>query len=210
MTYVFFSEGFEYPSQLLLNTLAEDFELEQLLYQAGYLTINDYNREENAYTLIYPNNEVRLAFTTLCRKLMFNLTNKSDFDKAKALNKALNSGDVDSLIATMQSILSGIPYTTEKTSEEHFRNYIYLIFTMRGQNIRCEERTSLGRIDLTLYTKDYIYIIEIKKDKNAQEALNQIEENNYADKYALDGRKIIKLGINFSTKERNITDHKIL
>lgn len=57
-------------------------------------------------------------------------------------------------------------------------------------------------MDMTVKTKDYVF--EFKFNKSAEEALQQINEKGYAEPFAKDGRNIIRIGVNFSTKCRNI------
>lgn len=82
------------------------------------------------------------------------------------------------------------------------------MFVLIGVDARPEWHTSQGRIDLILSMRNYIYIIELKRDGTPEEALEQIEKKDYARQFAGDPRPIIKLGVTFSTKTRNITAWK--
>ena len=88
--------------------------------------------------------------------------------------------------------------------EKDFQNTLYLIFIMLGYNVQVEQATSQGRIDITIQTEDYIYIIELKLDKTAEEALCQIKENNYARPFQSDKRKLYLIGVNFSSETRTV------
>ena len=79
-----------------------------------------------------------------------------------------------------------------------------MIFTMLGYNVQVEQATSQGRMDITVQTKDYIYIIELKLDKTAEEALRQIKDNHYARPFQSDKRKLYLIGVNFSSETRTV------
>lgn len=67
-----------------------------------------------------------------------------------------------------------------------------------------EYHTNNGRVDLILQTDKFIYIMEFKLNGTAEEALQQINDKRYALPFEADGRKLFKIGINFSEKTRNI------
>lgn len=87
---------------------------------------------------------------------------------------------------------------------------MYIIFELMGEYVEVERMTSNGRIDVLIQTKEYIYIIEIKINSTADEALGQIEEKGYARPFADDDRKIFKIGVNFSTVDRRIDGWKVV
>ena len=86
----------------------------------------------------------------------------------------------------------------------YFQNTMYVIFKMMGLYVRSEYHTSNGRIDIVLYTDNYIYIIELKRDSSPETALRQIEEKGYAKPFQASGKEIVELGINFSSQTRTI------
>lgn len=81
-----------------------------------------------------------------------------------------------------------------------------LFFKLIGQFIQCEVQNGEGRSDAVVWTKDAIYIFEFKLDGNSEEAMSQINSKNYAISYETDGRKITKIGANFSSATKNLTD----
>ncbi len=93
-----------------------------------------------------------------------------------------------------------------KLIERDFQNVIFLVFCILGYNIISEPHFSKGRADVILINKDFVYIFEFKVDKDAQTALDQINMKNYAGRYNMAGRKIFKIGANFSSAEKNLTD----
>lgn len=87
-----------------------------------------------------------------------------------------------------------------------YQNAVYLLFTLLGSDARLEEHSNLGSTDLTVRTKDYIYLFEFKYNRSATEALAQIHDRDYIGRFAVDGRKLILIGANFSKKARGLED----
>ena len=94
--------------------------------------------------------------------------------------------------------------------ELYFQNAMYLVFKMLGFYTDVKRTTSNGRIDIVLKTKDYIYVMELKLDGSADDALRQIEEKGYALPFAKDPRKLYKIGADFSSETRVIKEWKII
>ena len=115
-----------------------------------------------------------------------------------------------------KALFAKLPYTTCKKEkedsivEQNFQNVFYLVFTLLGQWSAVEETSSFGRADCVLQNGNNIFIFEFKRDKSADEALNQIEESKYVEPYLASGKNIIKIGASFSTKERNLSEWKIV
>jgi Holliday junction resolvase-like predicted endonuclease len=86
---------------------------------------------------------------------------------------------------------------------------MYLIFSLLGQNVKCEVHSALGRADCIVETKSYVYIFEFKLDRSSEEALKQITERKYALPYQSDQRHVYQIGVSFSSHERNITSWQI-
>ena len=121
------------------------------------------------------------------------------------MTSAVKRGNPDDLLQTIQTMLAGRSYMVAGADKEKdFQNTLYLIFTMLGYNVQVEQATSQGRIDITIQTKDYIYIIELKLDKTAEEALRQIKDNHYALPFQTDKRKLYLIGVNFSSETRTV------
>ena len=114
-------------------------------------------------------------------------------------------GKPEQFMQKLQEMFSGKSYMIAGGDKEiHFQNSIYIIFKMLGYNVQVEQTTSQGRMDITVLTKDYIYIIELKLDKTAEEALRQIKDNQYARPFQTDGRKLYLIGVNFSSETRTV------
>jgi predicted type IV restriction endonuclease len=103
---------------------------------------------------------------------------------------------------------ASVPYHLDNRNEHHYHALLYTLLMAFGADIRTEEPTAKGRADLVLLMPKGVYVMELKYDGTAEEALEQIDRKGYAEKYALDGRPVTKVGIAFSSKERNITEWK--
>ena len=121
----------------------------------------------------------------------------------------LEEGDVEGFMNILKSLLAGVPYSETgdngKVYEGRFRDVMYIVCKLMGMSVQCELHTGLGRIDLTVETDSYIYVMEFKVDKSPETALAQIEEKHYADRYLADSRTVVKVGVEFSSTDRNIT-----
>jgi hypothetical protein len=185
-----------------------------LLYQAGYLTIKDYDAESSAYTMAIPNSEVRVGLLKNLLPLYADIRNVSSV--VSRASAAFRKGDVAGAMKLFTSMLGSIPYmrgdkdilSDEAKTEAHYHIIFYFFFRMLYNEVYAEVRSAKGATDVTIRTPKYIYIVEIKIDSTADAALHQIEEKGYATPYLADGREVVKLGINFSTETRNVSDWK--
>ena len=180
-----------------------------LFFQTGYLTIKNYDREFQEYTLGFPNDEVKNGFLRFIYSYYVPV-NPAEGTTTGKLARALRAGRPEEFMNILEVIFSGATYLIEINSERAFQQAMYIIMELLGEYVEAERHTSNGRIDLLLQTKDYIYIIELKIDNTADAALQQIEEKGYAKPFAGDQRKIFKIGVSFSTKERRIEDWKVI
>ena len=187
-----------------------------ILFQAGYLTIKEYISDVRLYRLGFPNDEVRYGFlrNVLPAYSAIPLTQGGAW--VARFVQDIRGGKVDSFMERMQSLIAGIPYdnfTEEnlKLREQNYQAAVYLIFKLMGQFVQTEEHCSTGRIDCVVRTVDSIYIFEFKLSGNgsAEDALNQIKEKRYAEKYRVDGKKIVLIGAGFEEATRTIKDWKV-
>ena len=109
----------------------------------------------------------------------------------------------------MQAFFAGIDYKMRMDNENNFHNAFYLLTHIIGLDTETEVHTSDGSIDLTIDTDEFFYIIELKYDRSAEEALRQIEEKRYARPWQTDGRDVYLIGAAFSSKTRCIEGWKI-
>ena len=205
------STAFDKPTEAMINALP-------LLYQSGYLTIKDYERESNLYTLSIPNQEVRVGYTEGLLPTYVGLDG-SDVQVGFALKlwRALKKGDTEQAMRDMQAYLAGIPYVEgfkkkleEVSNAEGFYEYtFYLIFSMLNVYVRTQVKCAGGRVDVVVWMPDAIYVMELKINGTAQEALHQINNNGYAIPYEHNGRRIVKIGIRFAVATKTIEDWSI-
>lgn len=181
-----------------------------ILYQSGYLTIKNYSREYDDYALGFPNKEVRQGFAECLYRHVTARNASSDSALFRAFKLFQRNDNLADFIEALKVFFAGVPYHLDNHNEHHYHALLYTLLTAFGADIRAEEPSAKGRADLVLLVPKGIYIIELKYDGTADEALAQIEQKGYADKYRHDGRPITKVGISFSSAERNIIDWKTL
>ena len=128
---------------------------------------------------------------------------ESPFEIQKFVRE-VRSGDYDSFFRRLQSFFADTTYEVIREQELHYENVLFIVFKLVGFYTQVEYHTSKGRIDLVLQTDKFIYVIEFKLDGTAEEALQQIHDKHYALPFASDGRKLFKIGVNFSAETRNI------
>lgn len=202
-------EGLE-VSRSVFNTFEiEKLQPEALLFQSGYLTIKDV--QDRIYTLDYPNQEVKRAFTEC---LLFSLTEgvaEGISSHVLRLTGYLQNEDFDAFFESTTAIFASIPYDIEpKRDEAYFHTLFYLMLTASGTDARSSVLTCKGRIDLAVIFPNKVYIIEFKCNQSADTAIQQIQDKGYAEKYQHSGKKIILIGINFSTDNKNLADWKVI
>ena len=180
-----------------------------LLYQSGYLTLRSYDREFDSYQLCFPNREVERGFIRYLLPFYTPKVNdKSAFSIAQFV-KDVRNGDAESFMHRLEGFFANGDYQVMGDLEIYFQNTLYVIFRMLGFYVEVERHTTNGRMDILMQTPDYVYIIEIKINQSAEEALQQIEEKGYAKPFKNDSRKLFKIGMNFSTETKLIDDWEI-
>lgn len=176
-----------------------------VLYQSGYLTIKDYDPLFKSYFLGFPNREVELGFSELLTSYYFpSHRSESEFSVQKFV-ESIWAGDVEYFLKRLNALFADTTYQLQGNKEIYWQNSMVLVFRMMGFYVQAEFATSSGRMDAVVQTKDFIYIFEIKYGRTAEEALAQIEEKQYAAPFAMDGRKLFKIGVNFEPYTRTIT-----
>ena len=181
-----------------------------VLYQSGYLTIKDYQKERKMFTLGLPNEEVRTGFADNLFLLMTDIQPDSDLKNGflDAYHDFRETDDLSAFIEAVKSFFAGVPYHLDNRNEHHYHAILYTLLTAFGADIRAEEPTAKGRADIVLLMPKGIYVMELKYDGTADEALAQIRSKGYAGKYAIDQRPVTIVGIAFSSEQRNITEWK--
>ena len=175
-----------------------------LIYQSGYLTIKDYDKEFKLYKLGFPNDEVRYGFLNFLVPFYSKVTDdERNFYIGKFVQE-LRRGEVDAFMQRLECFFADFPYELNDKTERHYQVILYLVFKLMGQFTGVEIRSAKGRADAVVQTPDYIYVFEFKLNGTAEEALQQIEDKGYATPYLCDGRKVLKVGVEFSAEERNV------
>ena len=192
-------------SEEQLNSIhIDDIDPIPVLYQSGYLTITDYDKEFELYTLDYPNEEVKAGFINFLLPFYTQVKERQSQAIISKFVTSARAGKAQEFMQQLQSLMAGTPYDLVKDLENHYQNVMYIITKLMGLYVQAEYRTLNGRIDLLIGTKEYLYIIELKFNGTAQQAIQQINNKEYSLPFEQQERKIIKIGANVSTKTRNI------
>ena len=181
-----------------------------LLYQSGYITIKDYDRATNLYTLDIPNKEIKVG---LFESLLPNYLGGKGAEKGGVaiakMSLPIRNGDMDGALRLLQTFLGTVPYCNNTNYEGHYQQVLFIIFTLLTDYlVDVEVHTPNGRVDIVMLTDTDIFLIEIKLNKSAA-AMNQIDLKNYRQRFAMSGKPITKVGINFDTATGNISDWQI-
>ena len=194
----------ETDAQVLNSIDSESTNPIPVIYQSGYLTIKGYDERFGIYSLGFPNREVEEGFMKFLLPFYAHVDKvESPFEIQKFVRE-VESGDYDSFFHRLQSFFADTTYELIRDQEVHYQNVIFILSKLMGFYVKAEYNTSHGRIDMVLQTDKFIYIMEFKLEGTAEEALKQINEKQYALPFEADGRKIFKIGVNFSAKTRNI------
>lgn len=192
----------------LLDYRLSNLDVVPLLFQTGYLTLTEYDAKRRRYTLAFPNNEVKYGFLeSLVPTYTPTMLTGNGLD-IYTLDEYFEKGDYESAISILKSVFAGIPYASQaEIFEYNFQSVIFIIFELLGRFVECETHTFKGRIDCLVKYPNYIYVFEFKVDDSAENALKQINDKEYSLSYEADSRKIYKIGINFDSKKRILSDY---
>ena len=180
-----------------------------LLYQSGYLTIKHYEPMIDLYTLGYPNEEVR---TGMVRSLAANYLTPAEGTNSSFVIKfvkAVIADDMEQALTRMRAYLAGVSYRLSNKTERDVQTIFYLVFSLIGSFIKVEEESAHGRADVVITLPSVVYVMELKFDGSADAALRQIDEKGYLIPYTADGKRLVKVGVNYSSEERTITEWRI-
>jgi hypothetical protein len=189
----------------------DHIEVENLLFQTGYLTLDGQETlgGMRRYTLRYPNQEVRQSLADYILSY-FTTTPVVQQNNAFALYEILESNDFHRLHELFYAFFASIPYDwyhKQQTAgyEAYYASIVYCYFAATGIDVRPQVHTNKGRLDLVVHFKDRIYLIEFKvlEQCGPGKALDQIKAKGYAEQFA--GQEVYLVGVEFSSKERNIT-----
>ena len=196
------SEAFNRPTENMTSIIP-------LLYQSGYFTIKDYNEISDLYVLDIPNKEIRVG---LMESLLPNYVQIDSYKGTTAVAEmylALLENDVDQMLRLLQTYLLTIPQCDNTNYEGHYQQLLYVIFSLLCRYVDVEVRTATGRVDMVLQTGQRLYLFELKLNRSAEAAMQQINLKDYPSRFALCGLPIVKVGINFDAESHTISDWEI-
>ena len=204
------------PSQIgPTEAMASDFDaptermvsLIPLLYQSGYLTIKDYISEEDIYILDIPNKEIRIGLMeTLLPNYVQSGVGETSLAGIAKMYRALRHDDLDGMLRQLQQFLLTVPYCDNTNYEGHYQQMLYVIFSLLGRYVDVEVRTATGRVDMVMQAFGKLYLFELKLNRSAAAAMQQINLNDYPARFSQCGLPIVKVGINFDTATRTVSD----
>ena len=198
-------KDFDAPTEMMTTIIP-------LLYQSGYVTIKGYDKPTKLYQLALPNQEIRVGlYGSLLPHYLTDKSAKANTTIAK-MSVLVKKGDMDAAFSLLNDFLETVPYCDNTNYEGHWQQTLYIMFALlTNYRISVEPHTAKGRIDITMETDDTIYVMELKFNKSAEEALAQIEAKHYADAFKMSGKKVVKIGLNFSVKDEvNCLEWKIV
>ncbi|MCL4202403.1 MAG: AAA family ATPase [Pirellulaceae bacterium] len=177
-----------------------------LLFQTGYLTIRDVipTSRQPLYRLDYPNMEVREAFSQYLVESYTNVEKSIVPAYLRRLLAALESGDVDRAMQTLRIFFADIPYDIQLSNERYYQTIFFVLLRLLALDVACEVRTEVGRIDAVVKTAERIFVFEFKLQGTAEDALQQIHQRRYHEKYTADSRELLLVGAAFDPETRNL------
>ena len=177
-----------------------------LLYQSGYLTIKHYDAMFGVYTLAYPNEEVEMGMVRSFASNYLIPASGSNSSFVVKFVKALLADDMEEALIQMRAYLAGLSYRLSNKTERDVQTIFYLLFSLIGAYVKVEEQSAHGRADIVITLPNVVYVMELKFDGSADAAIKQIDDKGYLVPYIADGKRIVKVGVNYSSEERTITD----
>lgn len=202
--------GVESTTSNLCDVSLPELDPVPILFQSGYLTLKKYDARFDLYTLDFPNKEVKSGFFDYLLPTYVPTARGNNFGVSSFV-RDIEAGRTEDFMNRLKALIANIPYTQASTDklqnliEQQYQNVVYIIFTLMGFYTNVEYHTAMGRIDLSVETPEYIYIMELKVGQGtAEDALQQIEAQHYADPFLASGKKIIKIGVGFDNASRNI------
>ena len=199
-------ENLRLNSEVFSTYEIENLIPEPLLFQTGYLTIKDYNKEGDIYTLSYPNNEVKNAFISYLSGFYTPVNREYTPNYIFELQEAVNKNDIEEFMDVLKVFFANIEYDLHIDNERYYQTIFYIVFTLLGFKINTEVKTNTGRIDAVIETATHIYIFEFKLFDTAKNAMRQIEDKKYFEKYLLKKKQIMLLGVGFDKNTKNIKE----
>ena len=198
------SSAFDAPTENLKT-------ITPLLYQSGYITIKGYDKMSQLFTLDLPNKEIKVGlFESLLPYYLEGMYAEEGDVAIAQMSVLIRQGDMDGALRLFQEFLGTVPYCNNTNYEGHYQQVLFIIFTLLTHFVvDVEVHTPNGRVDVVMETEDTLYLIELKLNKSAQSAMQQINLKQYDQRFARCGKPIVKVGVNFDAKKGNIEDWTI-
>ena len=195
------SSAFDAPTENLKT-------ITPLLYQSGYITIKGYDKMSQLFTLDLPNKEIKVGlFESLLPYYLEGMYAEEGDVAIAQMSVLIRQGDMDGALRLLQKFLGTVPYCNNTNYEGHYQQVLFIIFTLLTHFVvDVEVHTPNGRVDVVMETEDTLYLIELKLNKSAQAAMQQINLKQYDQRFARCGKPIVKVGVNFDAKKGNIED----
>ena len=195
------SSAFDAPTENLKT-------ITPLLYQSGYITIKGYDKMSQLFTLDLPNKEIKVGlFESLLPYYLEGMYAEEGDVAIAQMSVLIRQGDMDGALCLFQEFLGTVPYCNNTNYEGHYQQVLFIIFTLLTHFVvDVEVHTPNGRVDVVMETEDTLYLIELKLNKSAQSAMQQINLKQYGQRFARCGKPIVKVGVNFDAKKGNIED----
>ena len=195
------SSAFDAPTENLKT-------ITPLLYQSGYITIKGYDKMSQLFTLDLPNKEIKVGlFESLLPYYLEGMYAEEGDVAIAQMSVLIRQGDMDGALRLFQEFLGTVPYCNNTNYEGHYQQVLFIIFTLLTHFVvDVEVHTPNGRVDVVMETEDTLYLIELKLNKSAQAAMQQINLKQYGQRFARCGKPIVKVGVNFDAKKGNIED----
>ena len=195
------SSAFDAPTENLKT-------ITPLLYQSGYITIKGYDKMSQLFTLDLPNKEIKVGlFESLLPYYLEGMYAEEGDVAIAQMSVLIRQGDMDGALRLLQEFLGTVPYCNNTNYEGHYQQVLFIIFTLLTHFVvDVEVHTPNGRVDVVMETDDTLYLIELKLNKSAQAAMQQINLKQYDQRFARCGKPIVKVGVNFDAKKGNIED----
>ncbi len=173
-----------------------------LLYQTGYLTISEYNVKDDFCQLTYPNREIKESFLLLELGVSTHLEEDEASSAIRIMTKALKNKNLTVFFNALRALFANIPHQLHVDNEAYYHSLFQLMGTLIGFRLQSEVTTSKGSIDVVIITEKYVYIMEFKFNKTATEAMKQIQDRRYYEKYLASDKEIILIGVSFDYKDK--------
>ena len=184
-----------------------------VIYQSGYLTIKGFEKTNRLYTLDFPNREIEEGFINVLLKKFVSVPYDDLGLAVSNMCDALELHDIDKVLSIIKAAIADLP-TVKMPCENYYESVTHLIFRLSGYRVVSELQSVAGRSDVVVATKNSVFIFELKMDKGqdfekvAQEALSQIDANGYADRFAVAGKQMFKIGVVFSSSGKGMLGWK--